>query len=94
MSKSLQLRITKEEIQKYLLDQDGVKSDLIIEALLDEDSVFVDVWREDGDEEKSLRSRRLSLSMNNKQNVFMWCIFLGILTYVTNRFLMTPSPWY
>ena len=76
MSKSLQLRITKDEIKKYLLDQDGVKSDLIIEALLDEDNVFLDVWREDGDEEKNLRSRRLSLSMNNKQNILMWCIFL------------------
>jgi len=94
MSKSLQLRITKDEIKKYLLDQDGVKSDLIIEALLDEDNVFLDVWREDGEEEKNLRSRRLSLSMNNKQNILMWCIFLGILTHIAGRLLLTPSPWY
>ena len=95
MSRSVQLHISQDEIEKYMFSQNELCSGLTVDATLKEDSVILDVWCLDAstNEEVNIKSNRLYTGMNSAQAAFMWCIFLGILTYFINMVLHSQL-WY
>ena len=89
-SRSVQLHISQDEIEKYMFSQNELSGGLTVDATLDDDTVMIDVWCVDAskNEEIIIESDMLKLGVNNAQGMFLWAIFLGILTYWTNYFLM------
>ena len=95
MGRNVQIHISKDEIEKYLISQNELTRGLTVDASLEEDNVLLDVWCMDASTNKAvtIKSNRLYTGMNNAQTAFMWCIFLGILTYLTNMILHS-QVWY
>ena len=95
MGRNVQIHISQEEIEKYMFSKNELTTGLTVDATLDEDNVLLDVWCIDAstNEAVTIKSNRLYTGMNNAQTAFMWCIFLGILTYLTNMVLHSQI-WY
>ena len=95
MGKSIQLHISQNELEKYMMSQNEITTGLTVDATLDEDNVLLDVWCVDTstNEEVNIKSNRLNIGPNGAQTAFMWCIFLGLLAYVTNMLLYSQT-WY
>lgn len=95
MGKAVQLHISQDEIERHMFSQNELCSGLTIEARLEEDNVWIDAWcvDESTNEEVSIKSNRLYIGSTGSQTAFLWCIFLGILTYLTNMLLNSPL-WY
>lgn len=95
MGRNVQLHISQDEIEKFMFSQNELASGLTVDASLEEDNVLLDVWCIDAstNEAVTIKSNRLYTGMNNAQTAFMWCIFLGILTYLTNMVLHSQI-WY
>lgn len=89
MGKTVQLHISQDVIEKYMMSEGELHGGLTIDATLEEESVVVDVWCVDAstNEEVKIKSNRLNVGPNGTQTAFVWCIFLGILTFLTNQFL-------
>ena len=89
MAKTVQLHISQDVIEKYMMSENELHGGLTVDATLEEESVVVDVWCVDSstNEEVKIKSNRLNVGPNGTQTAFMWCIFLGILTFLTNQFL-------
>ena len=95
MTRTVQLHISQDEIEKYMFSQNELHGGLTVDARLDEDNVLLDVWCVDAstNEEVNIKSNRLNIGPNSTQTAFMWCVFLGILTYLTNMVLHSQT-WY
>ena len=95
MGRNVQLHISQDEIEKFMFSQNELASGLTVDASLEEDNVLLDVWCIDAstNEAVTIKSNRLYTGMNNAQTAFMWCILLGILTYLTNMVLHSQI-WY
>ena len=95
MGRNIQIHISKDDIKKYMMSQNELTSGLTVDATLEEDNVILDVSYMDSSTSKAvnIKSNRLYTGMNNAQTAFMWCIFLGILTYLTNMILHS-QVWY
>ncbi len=95
MSRNVQLHISQNEIEKYLMSQNELCGGLTIDATVEEDEILLDVWCVDAStkEEVTIKSNRLNIGQNDKQTMFMWCIFLGTLAYLNNTLLYSQS-WY
>ena len=95
MGRNVQIHISKDEIEKYMISQNELTRGLTVDASLEEDNVLLDVWCMDASTNKAvtIKSNRLYTGMISTQTAFMWCIFLGILTYLTNMILYAEL-WY
>tara|TARA_B100001013_G_scaffold269143_1_gene170513 strand:- start:234 stop:521 length:288 start_codon:yes stop_codon:yes gene_type:complete len=95
MSRTVQLHISQNEIEKYMMSENELTTGLTVDATLDEDNVLLDVWCVDTstNEEVNIKSNRLNIGPNGAQTAFMWCIFLGLLAYLTNMLLYSQT-WY
>ena len=95
MTRNVQIHISKDEIEKYMTTDNELTTGLTVDASLEEDNVIFDVWCMDSATNKAvtIKSNRLYTGMNSAQKAFMWCIFLGILTYFTNMILYAEL-WY
>ena len=95
MGRNVQIHISKDEIEKYMISQNELTRGLTVDASLEEDNVLLDVWCMDASTNKAvtIKSNRLYTGINSAQKAFMWCIFLGILTYFTNMILYAEL-WY
>ena len=87
MSKNVQVYISQRDIEKHLMDQNELRGGLTIDARLQEDNVLLAVWCVDTstNEEVKIKSNRLNVGPNGTQTAFMWCVFLGLLTFFTNQ---------
>ena len=95
MIRTVQLHISQDEIEKYMMSQNELCSGLTLDVTLEEDDILLDVWCVDTStkEEVNIKSNRLNIGQNNKQTAFMWCIFLGTLAYL-NNVLLHSQLWY
>ena len=89
MARTVQLHISQDVIENYLMSENKLHGGLTVDATLEEDSVLLDVWcvNASTNEEVKIKSNRLNVGPNGTQTAFMWWIFLGILTFLTNQFL-------
>lgn len=96
MSRTVQLHISQDEIEKYMMSQNELHGGLTVDATLEEDNVILDVWCVDAstNEEINIKRNRLNVGPNGTQMVFLWCVFLGILTYFTNQLLYAEWAWF
>ena len=94
-SRSVQLHISQDEIEKYMFSENELSGGLTVDATLDDDTVMIDAWCVDAskNEEIIIESNRLNVGANDTQTAFMWCVFLGILTYFTNQLIHTEWSW-
>jgi len=95
MGRNVQIHISQEEIEKYMFSKNELTTGLTVDATLDEDNVLLNVWCVDSSTNKSvgIKSNKLNIGPNAVQIIFLWCIFLGILTYLTNMILHS-QVWY
>ena len=95
MGRNVQLYISQDEIETFMFSQNELASGLTVDARLEEDNVYLDIWCKDAstNEEVKIKSNRLNVGPNGAQTALMWCIFLGILTYLTNMVLHS-QVWY
>ena len=89
MARTVQLHISQDVIENYLMSENKLHGGLTVDATLEEDSVLLDVGcvNASTNEEVKIKSNRLNVGPNGTQTAFMWCVFLGILTFLTNQFL-------
>ena len=89
MARTVQLHISQDVIENYLMSENKVHGGLTVDATLEEDSVLLDVWcvNASTNEEVKIKSNRLNVGPNGTQTAFMWCVFLGLLTFFTNQLL-------
>jgi hypothetical protein len=89
MTKTAQLHISQDVIEKYMMSENELHGGLTVNATLEEESVVVDVWCVDAstNEEVKIKSNRLNVGPNGIQAAFILCIFLGIFTYFTKKLL-------
>ena len=95
MSRTVQLHISQDEIEKYMMSKNKLRCGITVDVTVEEDDILLDVWSVDTStkEEVNIKSNRLNVGQNNKQAMFMWCIFLGTLVYL-NNVLLHSQVWY
>ena len=93
MTQTVQLHISQDVLEEYMMSENELHGGLTVNATLEEESVVVDVWCVDAstNEEVKIKSNRLNVGPDGTHRAFLWCVFLGIFTYFTQKLLY--SEW-